>query len=66
MIEFLLWLVVVLGSLEFLLSIVDGSIDETYERTYSTDKTSDKVLTYFVCFLFDVCTGWFTIWGRLF
>lgn len=66
MIEFLLWSVVALGSLEFLLSIVDGSIDETYERNRTSDKTSEKVFTYFVCFLIDVSTGWFTIWRRLF
>lgn len=66
MIETILWLVVVLGSLEFLLSIVDGSIDETYECNRDTGKTSEKVFTYFVCFLIDVCTGWLTIWRRLF
>ena len=66
MIEFLLWLTLALGSLEFLLSIVDGSIDETYERIRTSDKTSEKVFTYFVYFLIDVCTGWFTIWSRLF
>jgi len=66
MIETILWLVVALGSLEFLLSIVDESIDETHELTRDTDKTSEKVFTYFVCFLIDVCTGWFTIWRRLF
>lgn len=66
MIETILWLVVALGSLEFLLSIVDESIDEVYERTRDTDKTSEKVFTYFVCYLLDVSTGWFIIWRRLF